>query len=686
MRFQPRPLPLALALLLCASAQANEIEEPVPELAPIRISASPLALRQTELATASTVLQGPKLDLRRSSTLGELLDGAVGIHVDSFGSGASRPVIRGQTAPRVKVLSDGAEVMDASAISPDHTITVDTWQADRIEVLRGPSALLYGGGAIGGVVNVLDRKIPTAIPEKGFEGSVRAQGSTADRGRIGAVEMTAGEGNIALHVEGASHRSRDYRVPNWTDSRVKDSDSSTDTGSIGLSFIGDRGYIGAAYSYREGSYGLPGHSHEYEDCHPHGATLHCGGHSHDHGHDHDHGHSHDHGHEHEHSATAHLRTQRFDIRGELRDPLPGFQRARLRAGATNYQHVEKDGDIAGTRFTNRGYDTRLELEHNPWGPFEGVIGLQTSQSDFASRDGTENFIPPTRTRSQGLFLLESVNWDDWRLELGARQEWQTVTPDSQTLERRKGTATSFSLGTVWDFAPEYAASLSVSRSQRLPTAQELFAKGVHFATLSYERGDPNLDRETSHTVDLGLQKHLGDLRFDLRTFYTRSSNYIYGRSLDRHEDFQLIQYSQDKAQFWGLEAEASYPVTSWASLSVYGDLVRGKLQDPGRNLPRMPAARLGIRTDLNWQNWSGFVGYTHTFGQERVAEHEESSPSYGLLSMGLSYRLQMDQNTYTLYLRGNNLLNKLAYRHTSFIARQAPLMGRNILAGIQVEF
>ncbi|HRL20604.1 MAG TPA: TonB-dependent receptor [Alcaligenes sp.] len=678
-----RPLPLALAVAISPLAQAAD-PATVTQLEPIRISASPLALSQQELLSPATVLQGAKLDLRRSATLGELLDGEPGIYSDTFGAGASRPVIRGQTAPRVTVLSDGSQVMDASAISPDHAITVDPWLAERVEVLRGPSALLYGGNAIGGVVNVLDRKIPQAIPENGFEGAVQAQGSTGDRGHAAAVELTAGQGNVAVHVEGSSRRGRDYRVPNWTDSRVKDSHARSDNMSVGLSFIGERGYLGAAYSYREDRYGLPGHSHEYEDCHPHGATLHCGGHGHHHGHDHSHGHDHDH--EHEHTATAVLRSERIDLRGELRDPLPGFQRARLRAGITDYRHVEKDGDIDGTRFSNRGYDGRLELEHRPLGPFTGVVGLQTALSDFESRGGSENFIPKTRSRSHGLFVLENLHWQDWRFEFGARQEWQSITPDSARLERRTGTANSFSAGAIWDFAPQYSASVSVSRSQRLPNAQELYARGVHFATLSYERGNPNLTRETSQNVDLGLQKHAGDLRFDLRAFYTRSKDYIYGRTLDRHEDFSLIQYSQDDARFWGLEGTVSYPVRRWATLSVFGDIVRGKLLNPSRNLPRMPSARLGVRADVNWQQWSGFVDYTHTFAQSRLADFEQRSPSYGLLGAGLSYQTRMDHTTYTLYLKGNNLLDKLAYNHTSFIARQAPLMGRNIMAGIKVQF
>lgn len=686
MSHSPTPLAWALSLALVSPSYAGVITE----LETLRISVSPLNLQAQQLASPLSLIQGPRLDLSRAATLGETLKHEPGIHSDTFGAGASRPVIRGQTAPRVKVLSDGSEIMDASSISPDHAITIDTWLAERIEVLRGPAALLYGGSAIGGVVNVIDRKIPTRVPDNGVEGSIQVKGSSVDRGRAGAVELTTGEENIAVHLEGSTHKSGNYRVPHWQDNKVKDSHARSDNVSVGLSVIGERGYLGGAYSYREDTYGLPGHTHEGEDCHTHnhGTILHCGSHEHSHGHDHghDHSHGHEHEHEHEHSATAHLRNQRLDLRGELRDPLPGFTRARLRGGYTDYTHIEKDGDEDGTRFNNRGYDARLELEHQAIGAFNGVVGLQTSLSDFESKGGTENFIPKTRTRNHGLFLLEHLQWQDWRFELGARHEWQTVKPDSQTLRSRQDNATSLSLGAIWNFAPAYSANLSFSRSQRLPTAQELYAKGPHFATLSYEQGNPDLRRETSQNIDVGLRKHSGDLRLDLRAFYNRSHDYIYAQTLDQHEDFRLIRYSQDDAQLWGLEGKISYPVAQALTLSVYGDLVRGKLRKPERNLPRMPAARIGVRGDVQWQSWAAYMAYTLSLAQRRSAQFEQNSASFGLLNLGISYSGRLAKTDYTAYLQASNVLNKLAYNHTSFIARQAPLQGRNLSAGIRIEF
>lgn len=687
MRLTPCPLTLTLlaAFMPAAYGQTSSVSPARAEtLSPIIITANPLDLDSDSLTTPASVLQGERLVLKRRGTLGDLLEGEPGVHVDTFGGGASRPVIRGQTAPRVMVLSDGSQVVDASGVSPDHVVTVDTLLARRVEILRGPSALLYGGGAIGGVVNVLDNKIPSEMPENGFAGSVEVLGSTAAKERAGAVELTAGEGNIAVHVEGARRRADDYRVADWTESRVPNSNAESTTGSVGLSFIGSRGYIGAAYSYREDDYGLPGHSHEYEDCHPHGSTLHCGGHDHDHGHEHDHDHDHDHEHG-EHAATAHLRSNRLDVRGELRDPFAGFTNLRFRGAYTDYQHEERDDGQLGTIFTNRGYDGRLELQHHPLGGWEGVIGLQASRYDFASF-GTESFIPKTRIQSTGLFLLENYQWNDWRFELGARHEWQSVAPESGADPAYDGGASSLSAGATWKLVPGYAATMSVSRSQRMPTAQELYANGVHFATLTYEKGNAKLDKETAHTVDLGLRKTQGDLRFAVNLFLSRIDGYIYGNTLDQHEDFRLIQYTQGDASFAGIEAEASYRLSRNVSVAVFGDYVRGKLRDGGGNLPRIPSARIGARTDLTWDRWGGFLEYTQVMRQDDIASYEETTPGYGLLGAGVSYRGNMAGTDYLLYLKGSNLLNRLAYNHASFISRAAPIQGRSITAGVRMEF
>ncbi|WP_033457608.1 TonB-dependent receptor domain-containing protein [Bordetella bronchiseptica] len=693
MRFERHPLSAALALALAwQGAHAQASADGTPEaatLAPITVSASPLAGDLDSMTAPAAVLEGDQLLLRRQGTLGDTLDGLPGVHADTFGGGASRPVIRGQTAPRVKVLSDGSELMDASAISPDHAVTTEPLLADKIEVLRGPATLLYGGGAIGGVVNVLDRKIPTAVPQQGIEAEAELRGATGTKERAGAIGITAGSGNFAVRVEGLKRRSSDYRVPDWPDGKLAGSYSESGQGTVGMSWITPRGYVGVAFTHLESKYGLPGHNHEYEGCHPHGSHLHCGGHDdHGHGHDeHEEGEAeHDHGHEHGAGDVPYvkLRSNRTDLRAEYTDPFAGFEKIRFRGGLTDYRHDEIEGGQLGTRFQNRGYDARLELTHRPLYGWHGVVGVQTSYSDFRAT-GEEAFLPRSKTRAHGLFLLEEYRWADWRVELGARQDWQRVSPQGGAPASRTA-GTSLSAAAIWDFAPQYSLALSVSRSQRLPSAQELYADGVHLATNTYEIGDPGLDRETSRNVDLTLRKHSGDTTFSVSAFHNRVKNYIYANTLDRYEDFRLIEYTQRDAEFTGVEGEIRHRFGKVFSAAVFGDYVRGRLAGGGGNLPRIPAARLGVRADAQWQNWAGGVEYFHVYRQDDIAAYESSTPGYDMVNATIRYRGKLDRTAYEIYLRGNNLLNKLAFNHASFISTVAPLPGRSVLLGVRLTY
>ncbi|WP_338880185.1 TonB-dependent receptor [Achromobacter veterisilvae] len=676
--------PLACALILAApavQAQTETESASARTLAPITVSANPLGLDLNSTTLPASVLEGDALIEQRTGTLGETLKNLPGVNSDTFGAGASRPVIRGQTAPRVKVLSDGSEVMDASGISPDHAVTVEPLLAERIEVLRGPATLLYGGGAIGGVVNVVDKKVPTAVPEKGIEAEAELRGATGTKERSGAVGITAGQGQFAVRVEGMKRRTSDYDVPDWPGGKLEGSYSESSQGSVGMSWITPRGYVGLAFTHLESEYGLPGHNHEYEGCHPHGTHLHCGGHDHDDG---DVDEDHDHDHEHGGVPYVKLRSNRLDLRAEYQDPFAGFEKIRLRGGLTDYQHDEIEGGEVGTRFKNKGYDLRLELQHKPIAGWRGVIGLQNAYSDF-SADGEEAFLPRSKTRSNGLFVLEEYQLNDWRFELGARQDWQRISP-SGGAPRSSLSGTSFSAAAIWDFAPQYSVALSLSRSQRLPTAQELYADGVHIATNTYELGNPDLGRETSHNIDLTLRKHSGDTTFSASVFHNRVKNYIYANTLDRYEDFRLIEYAQRDAEFTGVEGELRHQFTPVFSAAVFGDYVRGKLTGGDGNLPRIPAARAGLRGNVKWGQWSGGVEYARVFSQKDIAAYEDSTPGYNMVNAVVAYRGQYGATGYEVYLRGTNLLNKLAYNHASFISSVAPLPGRSVLLGVRMTY
>ena len=690
---------MALAAILTlwgtglAHAQANAQAAPptAGSLPPVTVSASGLQLGANDMTTPTAVLEGDELVRRREATLGETLGNEPGITSSHFGAGASRPIIRGMDGPRVKVLSDGAELHDASTISPDHAVASEPLLATQIEVLRGPSALVYGGGAVGGVVNVLDGKVPTAIPQKGIEGSAELRANTGAGEGAGAFSLTGGAGNLAVHVEGVARDAGDYRVgKGWAPDgeptrKVPGSFNRTDTGSVGLSWVGDRGYLGAAYTRQAARYGLPGHNHSFEGCHTHGNHLHCGAHDEEDGHDHG-------AEEHGDVPVVDLRSERLDIRGELRNPFTGFSALRLRAGVTDYVHDEVEDGAIATTFKNKAYDTRIELQHEPIAGFKGVVGLQTSQRKF-SAIGEEAYVQPTVTRKTGLFVLEEYRlndwYGDWRFEAALRHDRQTaeaLASGSAGGTERSHNGTSASLGAVWKFTPGYQVGTSFTRASRAPSAEELYARGLHMATSTYERGNANLRSETSQNIDLSLKKTSGDTTFGVSVFRNRISNYIYGRTLDEVDGLQLLQYSQADATFTGIEGQVRQRVTRNLGVTLFGDTVRAKL-DGGGLLPRIPATRAGVRLDANWNAWEGQVEWVQVARQNRVAAFETATPGYGMLNLGVSYRGQLSSGTpWQVYLKANNLTDRLAYAHTSFIKNAAPLLGRNITVGVKVAF
>jgi len=686
---------LSAGALVAASAHAETALPNPSTLDTIQVTG--MAEDASKVASPVSVISAEKIQ-QAGGNLGEVLDGLPGVRVDTFGAGAGRPVIRGQTAPRVKVLSDSSSVLDASDISPDHAVTVDPLLGERIEVLRGPATLLYGGGAIGGVVNVLDNKIPRRLPENGLEGRLLLRGNSVADERVGAAAVTGQIGNnLVLHAEGSYKNAENYRAPDLAESKVDATFSRSKNGSVGASWVTDKGYVGLAYSYRDDHYGLPGHSHEYEGCHPHGSALHCG--SHDHGAEDGHDHDHDHDHDHEHVAAINLTSKRIDLRGEYADPFPGISRIRFRANHTDYSHDEVDGDEVTTTFANKGYDSRIELEHVPLGPWTGVFGVQHADTTF-SATGVEAFLPTVDTRSTGLFLVEHLEVNDqWHFELGARHEWLTHQPRGDTRNRPKfdDTASSFSGAAIWSLRPDLALTFSLSRSQRLPHAQELYARGIHMATNTYECGllpsaltcggagnDAGYDKETSKNAEISLRKTEGPLTFNVGAFANNVDNYTYARTLDQFEAFRLIKYTQADVEFRGVEAELSYQFTEQFSATAFGDRTRARFADGGGNVPRIPAARFGGRANVTAGQFDGELELYRVKRQRHIDDYEVETPAYDMLNLTLAYNL-VDRNS-QVFLRGSNLLNEQVWNHASFLANTVPLPGRNISVGFSYRF
>ncbi|WOE31284.1 MULTISPECIES: zinc piracy TonB-dependent receptor ZnuD [unclassified Acinetobacter] len=690
MYFNKNLITLTILSLSSSALWADTALDDTKKLATIQLQAHPLIQTPVDFAALDHVIDQSKLS-QGASTIGEALGHELGISSNQFGAGSSRPVIRGQDGPRVKVLQHASEPADVSALSPDHAITVDPILAQQIEIIRGPSTLLYGAGTVGGLVNVTDQKIPTQMPAQGYEGKVALRYNSGSDEKLAAGGVTVGLGQqFALRLEGLKRHANDYITPNYqqqhdghvdVERRVPDTFAKGETFSIGSAWIGERGFIGAAYTHRQDQYGLPGHSHEYESCHPHANTLYCG----DHGHGHEHGHDDEETDSHEHDAGpwVNLKSKRYDVRAELTDPLQGWSKLRVHSSYTDYQHDEIDQNIIGTTFKSKAYDGRVELVHQPVAGWEGVIGTQYNQQKL-DITGTERLLNPTQTRKWSVFALEHKRLNDFYFELGARADQQQIKIDSNQKDNNDH-ALSASAAVSWQLMPDYTLSLTGSHQQRLPLAQELYANGIHLATNTYERGNENLDVEKSNNLEIGWHYAGEQLDYHLNVYHNWYQNYIYAATTAQQGNFRLVDYTQDKAQFYGAEAQASYQLTDAYKLSVFGDMVRGKID--GQNAPRVPAGRLGTKVNVDFfDGWKAMAEYYHAFKQDRISAFEQDTPSYEMVNLGLSYQAKYGVNQdYRVYFNANNLLDQEVYQHASFLAN-IPQVGRNFTIGVEFGF
>lgn len=561
------------------SARRNA-DAPVPALVPV-----------TPLET----LSGEELVKRRMGTLGETLAGLPGIHLDNFGAGASRPVIRGQTLPRIEVLSDGATLFDVSSVSPDHAITTDPLLLDAIEVQRGPAAVSHGGNAVSGAINLIDSKIPKRVPKDGLSGATELRYGTGDAEKTVVGRVTAGTGPFAVHVEGAKRSAGDYAVPReYGSDKLRDSFADSNNFSLGGSWITDKGYIGAAFTRVRNQYGLPGHSHANGVCHLHGyadpaqVDLHCAGHG---------GFNDPFKNPDTDTAYIDLRSDRVDVRGDYTDILPGFQHLKIRASHTDYKHDEVDGPTLFSRYTNKVSDGRIELTHKPLFGFTGTLGLQYTKSTFSGLNVIDLHVPSPYyfgfegtkrylTDNTGFFLSERRAFGALDVEIAMRKDWRKISvpipgaffsrlPDEyipsyieflgpnwrQVMEEgnretfvtnhpdRKHAPLSASIGATWKLGQGYSAALSLARTERAPNMRELFADGSNLATNSYELGllanqpmvDPvleaaGLDRgdvlETSNTINLTFRKTGEPLDAEVGLFYQDIAGYVFNHVLE----------------------------------------------------------------------------------------------------------------------------------------------------------
>lgn len=687
MLFHKNLLSVAILAVIAPSAFAQD-DESTQKLDTIQVTAHPLVQTAVDYSAADNVIKSDQL-VQGGTTIGEALSNQVGVYSNQFGPGASRPVIRGQDAARVKVLANASETMDVSTLSPDHAVTVDPTLAKQIEIVRGPSTLLYGAGNVGGLVNITDNKIPTQMPENGYEGKLGVRYNTGNDEKLATAGVTVGLGDqVALRVEGLKRDANNYIAPDYVhegekERRVDNTFVESQNVTLGLSWIYDRGFTGVSYTNRQDQYGLPGHNHEYESCEAHLAGqphLHCGEHDHDHEEDTHEAHDHSHA-----GPWVDLKSERYDFRSELADPFAGFQKLRVQASYTDYQHDEIEEGQAATTFKSEGYDTRLELLHNPIGAWEGVIGTQFGRQKLDITGEEALFAGPSTTDKWSLFALEHRQWNDVHFELAARLDQQSIDIDSPQKDYDDH-AFSYSGAANWAFAPNYKLSLVASHQERLPMAQELYSQGKHLATNTYELGNENLAVEKSNNLELGFHYDTDRLNYHVHVFHNWFDDYIYAQTLDRYEDFRLIQYTQDKARFYGAEGEISYQLSPIYTATLFGDYVRGKIDAEG-DAPRVPGGRVGTRFDADFgDGFSGTAEYYRAFKQDKIAVYETETDGYNMVNLGLAYAARLsDKTDYRVYANANNLLDETVYNHASFLST-LPQMGRNFTVGLEFGF
>ena len=680
-----------------------EIEiEPGSHFEEIVVTASADARDPLDLASPTISLSGQELALRLESSLGETLSGEPGVSSTFFGPGASRPIIRGLTGDRVRMLEGGLGTGDVSGVSADHAVSADPGQAERIEVIRGPATLLYGSSAVGGVVNVIDERIPSSRATGGVHGSLELRGGTVSDERTGSVALNGGSGDWAWHVDAIARETDDYEVPGFARLEegdheeddheeeappfgfVPNTDLESEGGRVGASyFFGDKGFFGVSVSGVETNYGLPGgleHAEHDDDEHD----------------DDEHGDDEHEEDEHEEGAPVRIdmEQRRLDLRGEVSRPFSGFEALRLRFGGTDYEHLELEGDEPGTFFFNDFFEGRIELvqsrrELANGRSHGGSVGLQYFDRDLEAV-GAEAFLPKTASTRRALFTLQELDAGPLSWQFGARFESQDVDPTSDVFSSTSHDGLSASIGLVWQASDTFSLAASVARSVKLPAAEELYSNGLHVATQAFEVGDPNLAEEVGLGLDLSFRVATEKVSGELTLFRQDFDDFIFQAFTGEEEDgFPVVLYSQDDAELTGAELKARVELYEQGGhhlhLQLVGDFVDAEL-DTGGNLPRIPPLRLGGGLHYHSETWSASAELRWVDEQTDVAVNESATDGYTLVNASVGYRWLFKNQILDILLRGRNLTDEEARSHTSFLKDVAPLPGRDVSLALKFLF
>lgn len=665
--------PATLAQVETEDYEEHEIDE-------IIVQGAALDRTVEQLAQPTGIVGGDALAKKQSASLGETISQELGVSSSYFGPVASRPVIRGQFGERVRVLSNALDSLDASALSEDHAVSVDSALAERIEIVRGPATLLYGSGAAGGLVNVIDRRITDKPLSRPIMGTIALGSDSATGTASGAGQITFGTDSIAGHLDYFRRTTDNVEIPGFAESAtlralelaenggvaideaygtVDNTDSETDGGAAAITFNSDSGYIGFALSEHNSNYGVPGHGHEEDVI--------------------------------EENVRIDLEQSRFDVKGEYE--FGEKSQLRFRLAQNDYTHVELEGEEIGTIFDAEGTDTRLEWRHGQVGPLDGALGVQFKKLDFDAV-GDEAFVPQSTTEQTSIFAFEEWSISDyWILQASARAERQTINTRA-LLTPYSDNAYGASVGLIWLISGDNSLSMNYALTERHPNSTELYADGAHVAVNRIERGSVVLgrgilDAELSSNIDVALRGDNDLVEWELALFVNDIDDYILLSPTDTIEDdLQVFEYQQTEARLAGFEAEARIELfeTPYGHLHtrLFGDYVRGENRSANTDLPRIPPLRYGAGLHFTTDRFEAALEARYHRRQDRTAPNELPTDAYTLVSAEVSY-LWTEPDVF-LFLRAKNLTDEDARQHTSPLKETFPLPGRSLQIGVRYDF
>ena len=639
---------------------SKEPDHGIENLDSVVVTASPLRDTAAALSKPVDVLAGALLDESRGASLGETIAAIPGVQSSNFGPGVGRPILRGLDGPRVAVLSGGLSSQDVSTVSQDHSPAIEPFLADQIEVLKGPSTLLYGTGAIGGVVNAVDGRIPEKPVDGGFSGRAEARFAGGDQdGSTDMVRVDGGNDHFALHADAVYRNAGDYATP---EGRQANSFIDTKAGSVGGSLLGDWGFIGLSGSRFEDGYGNPGEPGDLGEG--------------------------------ERGVHLQMRQNRYEMKGGLTNLWGEGNGVRFSFGHTDYKHVELEGAEPGTTFTKDANEGRVEASFAGDNGWQGAVGLQGSDSTFTA-EGEEAFVPETTTRALGVFGVARKSWDALQLDLGARVD--QVKSDPAGADSRSFKPVSLSLAGGWKLDEHWRITANLDRAERAPVEEELFSDGPHIATLAYEIGNADLRKEAANQIEVGMQYRGRFVDAKVSAYYNRFSNFIYlidtGENWywdEGDENLPIRRWSQSDAAFRGVEGEATFHLvageTGHWDLRTFGDTVRATLAHGGGNVPRIAPSRLGAQMRWERDAWQASLGVTRYARQDRVAVNETPTDGYTMVDAHATYHVDNDRFGWELFLNASNLTDQVARVHTSFLKDRVRLPGRSFDVGVRVFF